>query len=126
VKVGEDRNIINLEIFMNAIIEQSSNRNDIEIPVNHTIDDAVFMAIPVFISALAFGLRSVVVARLKARAVQQEAEIEAQKLEQKEKSDRIEYLEKQNQILLNEILDLRKMLQMSGPLSLSMYNPNKK
>jgi len=107
-----------------AVIEQQSN-TDIQIPfIPKTSKEAGLMVVPILVSALAF--REVVVARIKARANRQAAEIELQKLEHKEKSDRIEYLEKQNQMLLNEILDLRRMLQMSGPLSLSMYEPSKK
>ncbi|MFB2891938.1 hypothetical protein ACE1CI_03225 [Aerosakkonemataceae cyanobacterium BLCC-F50] len=107
-----------------AVIEQQSNTDIIPIP--NTVKEAELVIVPILVSALAFGFREVVVARLKRRSVQQAAFIEMQKAEQKEKSDRIEYLEKQNQMLLNEILDLRKILQMSGPLSLSMYDPSKK
>lgn len=108
-----------------AVIEQQSN-TDIQIPfIPKTSKEAGLMVVPILVSALAFGFREVVVARIKARANRQAAEIELQKLEHKEKSDRIEYLEKQNQMLLNEILDLRRMMQMSGPLSLSMYDPAK-
>jgi hypothetical protein len=109
-----------------AVIEQQSN-TDIQMPfIPKTSKEAGLMAVPILVSALAFGFREVVVARLKARAEKQAVEIEMQKAEQKEKSDRIEYLEKQNQMLLSEILDLRRMMQMSGPLSLSMYDPAQK
>jgi hypothetical protein len=91
-----------------------------------TLEEAFLISIPIIVSALAFGFRELMVSKLKSIAAEQAAEIEMQKANVKQQSDRIEYLEKQNQMLLTEILNLRQMLQMSGPLSLSMYDPRKK
>lgn len=103
-----------------------------EVPVNpnhqviakpNTLLDGLLIAIPVAISLASYGLKELIQYQVQRKTEEYKAETQRQKMEQLSKSDRIEYLEKQNEILLQEILSLRRMMEVSGPMSLSMYHP---
>ena len=91
-----------------------------------TLFDGLLIAIPVAISLFSYGLKELIQYRVQKKTEEYKAETERQKAEQQQKSDRIEYLEKQNEMLLAEILSLRRAMEMSGPMNLRMYNPSKR
>ncbi|WP_374825261.1 hypothetical protein [Aerosakkonema sp. BLCC-F183] len=108
---------------MKYLITQTPQTN--QIPIK-SIEDGILIVIPFAISITAYAIKEFIKLELKRKNAEYLAEIERRKLDQKEKTDRIEYLEKQNQMLFEEIISFRRMLEISGPISLSMYEPGKK
>lgn len=98
----------------------------IEIPPNiNSASGGLLLAIPAAISLIGWGARELTQLYIRRQTARLDAELEKQKAEQQEKTERIEYLENQNQLLLNEILSLNRMMERSAPLSLKMYEPTK-
>ncbi|MFB2970347.1 hypothetical protein ACE1CD_15345 [Aerosakkonema sp. BLCC-F183] len=112
-----------IKIAMKYLITQTPQTN--QIPIK-SIEDGILIVIPFAISITAYAIKEFIKLELKRKNAEYLAEIERRKLDQKEKTDRIEYLEKQNQMLFEEIISFRRMLEISGPISLSMYEPGKK
>lgn len=105
---------------MKAIVEQPIQRNE-QPGINPLSKEALLLEIPVGISLVVWLMKEIVVFLMKKKTAEYAAEIERQKVEQQEKAERIEYLEKQNQILFQEILSFRRKLEISEPPNSSMY-----
>lgn len=98
----------------------------VEIPPNiNSASGGLLLAVPAALSLIGWGVRELTQLHIKRQTARLDAELEKQKAEQQEKTERIEYLENQNQLLLNEILSLNRMMERSAPLSLKMYEPTK-
>jgi hypothetical protein len=89
----------------------------------NSVSDVLFFAVPAILSVIVLACKETISFQTKRKTILLDAEIERQKAEDKEKSERIEYLEILNQQLLGEILSLNKMMERSAPLSLKMYEP---
>jgi len=85
--------------------------------------DSLMLGIPLLLSLCGFGVREFVKFQVEKNTAKEALAIEMEKQEQNQKCERIRYLEKQNEMLLNEILSLRRIMEASGPLNLEMYKP---
>lgn len=76
--------------------------------------DGLLIAIPSAIYLIVFGCKELIQLRVRQKTQTFQSQIERQKADQEEKSDRIDYLEKQNEMLLTQILSLRRMINVQA------------
>ncbi|MBP0015357.1 MAG: hypothetical protein J7525_19880 [Roseofilum sp. SID3] len=91
-----------------AEISPSVSEFEIYEVANFRLDDGIGIGLPLTLSILAYAAREAITALGRSHAARLSAEIEREKAEREAEQNHIEYLEKQNKLLLQEILNLQQ------------------
>jgi uncharacterized protein HemX len=89
----------------------------------HSWSDGMWLVASLGLSVVGYTINELAKLHIKRKTAELDAELEREKAEQQEKIMQIERLEKQNQILFDEVLKLSTAMDRSGPLSIKMYEP---